>query len=151
MHILTKTTWIPATLDQAWEFFSSPDNLALITPKELNFEILDRSDSHQMFAGQIIQYKVSIYPFLRVRWVTEITHVENQMFFVDEQRFGPYSFWHHKHFFYPEDGGVRMVDIVHYKLPLGFLGRMIEPFLVAPKLEKIFSFREEVIKKMFHK
>ncbi|MBU6149472.1 MAG: SRPBCC family protein [Verrucomicrobia bacterium] len=151
MHILTKTTWLPVSLDQAWEFFCSPDNLALITPKDMNFHILDRSGSKEMFAGQIIQYKVSILPFLRLRWVTEITHVENKKFFVDEQRFGPYRFWHHKHFFYPENGGVRMVDIVHYKLPLGFLGRMIEPFLVAPKLEKIFSFREEVIQKIFHK
>lgn len=149
MHSLIKTSWIPTSLERAWEFFSSPDNLSCITPQDLDFHILDRSQSMKMFAGQIIEYTVKPFPLYTVHWITEITHVEPMKFFVDEQRFGPYRFWHHKHFFSPENGGVRMQDIIHYKLPFGVLGAAIEPFLVRPKLEEIFSFREEQIKKIF--
>lgn len=150
MHCLIKTTWLDTNLETAWEFFSSPDNLAVITPKNLDFHILDRSLSKEMFAGQIIEYTVRPFPFFKVHWVTEISHVEHLKMFVDEQRFGPYAFWHHKHFFTHEAGRVKMVDIVHYKLPFGFLGRLIEPFIVRPRLEEIFAYREKTIQKLFH-
>jgi ligand-binding SRPBCC domain-containing protein len=149
MHILKKTTWIPTTIEKAWNFFSLPENLEKITPANMCFKILDQSDSKEMFAGQIIQYDVTVLWKIRVRWVTEISHVSKGQFFVDEQRFGPYSFWHHKHFFYEENSGVKMVDIIHYKLPFGFLGRIIERFVVRPKLDFIFAFREQAIKHLF--
>ncbi|MFZ4673157.1 MAG: SRPBCC family protein [Chlamydiia bacterium] len=149
MHCLIKTTWLNTNLQTAWEFFSSPDNLAVITPENLDFHILDRSLSKEMFAGQIIEYTVRPFPFFKVHWVTEISHVEPLKMFVDEQRFGPYAFWHHKHFFTQEGSRVKMVDIVHYKLPFGCLGRMVEPFVVKPRLEEIFAFREKTIQKLF--
>ena len=102
-----------------------------------------------MYAGQIIRYKINIFPFFPMSWVTEITHVSEPTFFVDEQRYGPYKFWHHKHFLKEISDGVEMEDIVHYKLPMGFLGRLAHPLLVKPKLEEIFNYREKKLKELF--
>src|SRR5690242_12413043 len=114
---------LPITIDIAWEFFSDPKNLNTITPDSMKFETIS-GDDRKMFSGQIIHYKISPFPFITMQWVTEITHLENKQFFVDEQRFGPYSFWHHKHFFSEIDGGVLMEDIVHYKVPFGIIGQL---------------------------
>jgi ligand-binding SRPBCC domain-containing protein len=84
-----------------------------------------------------------------MQWVTEITHVHDGKFFVDEQRFGPYAFWHHKHFLTPIPGGVEMEDIVHYKVPMGILGQLAHPFLVKPKLDEIFAFRRNKLVELF--
>ena len=102
-----------------------------------------------MYSGMIIKYKVSPILNIQMTWVTEITHVEHEKYFVDEQRVGPYSVWHHQHHFEKVDGGVKMTDIVHYKLPLGFLGKLVEPLIVRPKLEQIFNYRTQVISEVF--
>jgi len=94
-----------------------------------------------MYAGQIIEYIVTPILGIKTRWVTEITHIEDKKYFVDEQRFGPYAFWHHKHFIKEIDGGVEMEDLLHYKLPFGILGQFVHPFLVQPKLDEIFEYR----------
>src|SRR6056297_1252434 len=130
LHTIQK---IPMTLDEAWNFFSSPENLKTITPDYMGFHILS-GVQRRMFPGQIIEYVVTPVAGIKTKWVTEITHVKEKEYFVDEQRFGPYSMWHHKHFFKEIPGGVEMEDIVHYKLPFGYLGRIVHPFLVAPKL-----------------
>ena len=106
-------------------------------------------DERQMFAGQIIHYTITPLFGLKLEWVTEITHVSDKSFFVDEQRYGPYKFWHHKHFLKEIDGGVEMEDIVHYKLPMGILGKMIHPILVKPKLEQIFEYRQKMLIELF--
>src|SRR5690606_11340053 len=106
-------------------------------------------DDKDMFAGQIIHYHVSPLLGLKMEWVTEITHVEDKHFFVDEQRFGPYKFWHHKHFLKEIPGGVEMEDIIHYKLPMGILGKMVQPFMVKPKLEEIFEYRKNKLIELF--
>lgn len=139
---------LPISLEKAWEFFSSPKNLATITPDSLGFIILSGADT-SMYAGQIIQYKVSPLPLFKAKWVTEIKYVDHQNFFVDEQRYGPYDLWHHKHFFKAIEGGVEMLDIVDYKPPFGILGRMVEPIIVRPKLKEIFEYRKEKLESMF--
>lgn len=139
---------LPITIEEAWLFFSDPKNLNTITPDSMQFKTLS-GDDRKMFPGQIIHYKIAPFPMVSMEWVTEITHVENQKFFVDEQRFGPYSFWHHKHFFTPIDGGVYMEDIVHYKVPFGFVGRLFHPIIVRPKLEEIFAFRKKILVQIF--
>lgn len=106
-------------------------------------------DERAMFAGQIIHYKISPFTGITMEWVTEITHVKEKTFFVDEQRFGPYKFWHHKHLFREIEGGTEMEDIVHYKLPLGILGKLFHPLLVKPKLEAIFNFRRAKLISLF--
>ena len=139
---------LPITLEQAWNFLSDPKNLKTITPDYMGFEILSGAD-RPMYAGQLIQYEVTPIAGIKTKWVTEITHVQNLEFFVDEQRFGPYALWHHKHFIKEIPGGVEMEDLVDYKLPLGILGQWAHPFLVKPKLKEIFEYRKQKLTALF--
>jgi len=139
---------LPISQKQAWDFLSNPKNLKTITPDYMGFEILSGA-ADQMYAGQIIQYIVTPVFGIPTKWVTEITHVQEGAYFVDEQRFGPYDLWHHKHFINPIKNGVEMIDIVDYKLPLGFLGRIAHPLLVAPKLNEIFEYRKNALTALF--
>jgi len=139
---------IPISLDKAWSFFSNPRNLSKITPSWLNLKIT--SDlSEKMYEGMIVTYKV--YPFLGIpsNWVTEITCVEEKSFFIDEQRFGPYKFWHHQHHFREINGGVEMSDIINYALPFDPFSRLLNNILVEKKVKEIFEFRKEVLNKLF--
>ena len=136
------------TLDSSWNFFSDPRNLPKITPPWLNLKITsDLPD--KMYEGMIITYKV--YPFLGIpsNWVTEITQVKEKNFFIDEQRFGPYKFWHHQHHFKQIDEGIEMEDIVTYALPLDPLSRPINSLFLENKVKEIFEFRKEVLKKLY--
>lgn len=139
---------VPISLEQAWEFFSSPNNLAKITPDGMGFNIISGTEK-EMYAGQIIQYKVSPFPFYKTNWVTEISQVKHMEFFIDEQRFGPYAFWHHKHFFKEIPGGVVMEDVVDYKAPFGKLGKLLSSALIKKELTKIFIYRQKVLKDLF--
>ena len=139
---------VPASLDAVWEYFSKPENLNEITPPDLNFEIIHK-DSNTMFLGQLIEYKVQFIPLLRSRWLTEITHVEDQAYFVDEQRIGPYRFWYHEHLFRPVEKGTQIIDRVTYKLPYGPLGDLAHLTWIKPRLEKIFDYREDQITAIF--
>ncbi len=139
---------LPISKDQAWDFLSDPKNLKTITPDYMGFNILSGAD-HKMFPGQIIQYIVTPVAGIPTKWVTEITHVKEGEYFVDEQRFGPYALWHHKHFIESIPGGVRMEDIVDYKLPFGVLGQLVHPILVKPKLKEIFEFRKQKLIELF--
>ena len=148
IYTLKSIQKLPAPLEEIWNFISTPKNLGVITPPEMGFVTLSGDDS-DMFAGQIIHYTVKPILGIKMQWVTEITHVEDKKFFVDEQRYGPYAFWHHKHFIREIPGGVEMEDIVHYKLPLGILGQLVQPILVKPQLEKIFEFRSKKLIELF--
>ncbi|MGB8192662.1 MAG: SRPBCC family protein [Chitinophagaceae bacterium] len=145
-YSLKRTQILSTTLDHAWDFFSDPAKLNEITPAYMDFKILSNSGEGRIFAGQIITYTVK--PLLKIPlfWMTEITHVKDREYFVDEQRFGPYAFWHHTHFFKEVPAGVEMTDVVHYKLPLGFAGRLGKG-LVTKKLEGLFDHRYEVLEK----
>jgi ligand-binding SRPBCC domain-containing protein len=114
----------------------------------MGFKIVSGA-SERMFAGQIIQYVVTPVLGIPTTWVTEITHVEEGNYFVDEQRFGPYALWHHKHFIKPIKNGVEMTDIIDYKIPFGVFGRMAHPIVVAPKLKEIFEYREKALIELF--
>ena len=139
---------LPISIDEAWDFLSDPKNLKTITPDYMGFNILSGAD-RKMYAGQIIQYIVTPIAGIPTKWVTEITHVQDKEFFVDEQRFGPYSLWHHKHFIKEIPGGVAMEDIVDYKLPMGILGQLAHPIVVKPKLKEIFDYRYQKLIKLF--
>ncbi|WP_372774566.1 SRPBCC family protein [Mangrovibacterium sp.] len=143
----TKLT-LPISVDEAWEFFSSPENLCRMTPKHMNFRITS-GKPESMYRGQIISYQLSPIPGIRTNWVTEITQVDEQKYFVDEQRFGPYSMWHHEHRFIETSEGVLMTDKVSYKLPFGFLGRFSHAVFVKKQLMHIFSFRSQVLSSLF--
>ena len=135
--------------NNAWDFFSNPSNLSKITPTWLNFEVRTKLPE-KMYSGMIITYFVR--PLLNIpqTWVTEITHVNEPNYFVDEQRFGPYKMWHHEHIFKStESGGVMMEDIVCYAVPFGFLGRILNRLVIEKKISEIFNYRREVLIKMF--
>ncbi len=150
MKIYTKHTKqnIPISLQDAWDFLSDPNNLKTITPDYMGFNILSGAD-RPMYSGQIIQYIVTPVLGIKTKWVTEITHVVDKKYFVDEQRFGPYALWHHKHFIKEIDGGVEMEDIIDYKVPFGILGQMVHPLLVKPKLDEIFNYRNQKLIEVF--
>ena len=139
---------LPISLEKAWEFLSDPKNLKTITPEYMGFTILLGAD-REMYPGQIIQYIVTPVLGIPTKWVTEITHVENKKYFVDEQRFGPYALWHHKHFLKEIPGGVEMEDIVDYKIPFGILGQLVHPIIVQPKLKEIFDYRQKKLIELF--
>ena len=151
MKVYKKETiqFVNATLDECWMFFSNPKNLQKITPESMGFKITD-FDGNSMYAGQIIQYKITPLLGLKLSWTTEITQVKDHSYFIDEQRFGPYSFWHHKHFFEEVDGKVKMTDVVHYALPLGFIGRIMNGLIVENKLNEIFNHRRLIVNKLFN-
>ena len=137
MFILHKVQKLPIDIHTAWEFFSSPKNLKPITPEYMGFDITSANRDEKMYPGMIILYNVKPLFNVPVAWVTEITHVREPYFFVDEQRSGPYKFWHHQHKFKEIPGGVEMQDIVHYHLPFWFLGRLAERLIVWKKLKEI--------------
>lgn len=151
LHSFSTTQFLPMSLDEAWGFFSSPENLKEITPEHLGFRITSKYHGKEMYPGQIISYIVRPVLGIPLEWVTEITHVEDRHFFVDEQRFGPYAFWHHQHIFREVDGGVEMRDIVHYKVPLGILGDIANALFVKHELKRIFDHRYQVLEQRFGK
>lgn len=139
---------INTSIDEAWDFFSSPKNLSKITPKEMSFKITSFDES-KMFAGQIITYKVGILPLIKLNWVTEITQVVDKKHFVDEQRFGPYKMWHHEHHFKMTEKGLLAIDKVSYKLPFSWIANLFHNAFIKPKLKGIFEYRTKVLEEKF--
>lgn len=159
LHILNTTQRLPISISKAWDFLSSPENLSEITPGNMGFKITngynesttDKTVFSKMYPGMIIAYIVKPMLNIPVKWVTEITHVQEPNYFVDEQRFGPYKFWHHKHFLKEIQGGVEMTDIVHYKIPLGPIGDLLNILFIKKKLAHIFEYRYNKLEKLFGK
>ena len=139
------------SLEEIWDFISSPKNLKTITPDYMGFDITTPDLPEKMYPGMIISYKVSPLLGIKTTWVTEITHVDELRFFVDEQRIGPYALWHHQHHVKPVPGGVLMSDIVSYQPPLGFLGKIANTLIIRKKLEEIFDFRAKAFNEVFQK
>jgi ligand-binding SRPBCC domain-containing protein len=149
MYLLERTQVLPVSLEEAWAFFSAPGNLAHITPPEMGFEVLSQSGTGSIYPGQIITYYVRPLLGLPLFWMTEITHVRELEYFVDEQRRGPYALWHHTHFFRAVAGGVEMRDQVYYQLPFGPLGKLVHALVVRKKLAAIFDFRYRYLEQHF--
>ncbi len=149
IYTIERHLLLPIDKETCWNFFSNPANLQKITPPDMDFEILSGADS-KMFAGQIIEYRIKLFPGIKAGWVTEITHAAEGEYFVDEQRFGPYKFWHHKHFFKETANGMEIRDVVHYSLPFGLLGNLAHLIFVRRKLENIFNFRTHFLKNYFN-
>ena len=179
LHKIESEQMLKADLETVWAFISDPKNLSKITPEYMDFEVLGNENrkgnvkkkgnenrkgngdgsianrreadiGNTMYPGQIIEYHVKPIAGIKMHWVTEITHVKDKSYFVDEQRFGPYSFWHHQHLLIPTTEGVLMKDIVHYKLPLGILGKLANALLVKKQLKGIFDYRFRVLEKLYN-
>ena len=143
--------FIPRPMEEVWEFFSRPENLNEVTPKEMNFEILSDIANKPMYEGMIINYKVTPLLGIKMRWTTEIQRIKEGKYFVDEQRFGPYAMWHHEHHFEEKDGGVYMTDLLHYAIGFGPVGNLANWLIVDNKIDEIFNYRFEAVEKLFGK
>lgn len=139
---------LPINRSDCWNFFSNPANLQKITPPDMKFEIKSELSS-KIYPGQIIVYKIQILPFIKLSWVTEISQAKDENYFVDEQRFGPYKFWHHQHIFNEVENGIEVQDIVHYAIPFGIFGVIANKIFVEKKLKNIFEFRKNFLETRF--
>lgn len=148
---LKRVQEIPITIDEAWKFFSTPHNLERITPNDIKFSIIGDKEEKKMYAGQMISYIIKPILGIPIYWLTEITHVNEPYYFTDEQRVGPYKLWHHQHHFKSIENGVEMIDIVHYRMPLGFIGRFANALFIRKKLHNIFKYRQKTIEEHFGK
>ncbi|RYY69334.1 MAG: hypothetical protein EOO13_09825 [Chitinophagaceae bacterium] len=149
VYSLKRVQVLPVSIETAWDFFSDPRNLESITGGGMDFRIISTHHGEKMYGGQIIEYSLRPLLGIKMYWMTEITHVEHHRFFVDNQRFGPYSLWHHQHHFKEVPGGVEMTDIVHYKIPFWFLGDIAHSLFVRKKLEFIFDYRYKKVAELF--
>lgn len=147
LYTLTRTQCIPRPLEEAFSFFSRPENLALITPSSLKFQMLTPPPL-EMKEGAVIDYTVR--PFgLPIRWTTLITDYKPPFRFADLQLRGPYAYWHHAHTFSETDDGTLMMDEIHYALPFGPLGRLVHTIAVRHQLQGIFDHRQSVLDRIF--
>lgn len=145
VYRLHRRQQLPISMDEAWRYFSDPCNLREITPAYMDFQITSSNLPPKMYPGLLVTYKVRPVLGLPIGWVTEITHVREPHFFVDEQRFGPYRMWHHQHLFREIPGGVEMDDIVEYVLPFGPFGRLLHALFIRKQLNGIFDYRFRVL------
>jgi ligand-binding SRPBCC domain-containing protein len=143
---------IPTPIRDLWTFFSSPHNLERITPPQLGFNVLSHSkDDYRMYPGMLIRYTVSPLLGIKMNWLTEITQVNEPHYFIDEQRSGPYSIWHHEHHFEEIEGGVLMKDLLTYAIGYGPMDGLINRMIVNKKVTEIFAYRERKIEELFGK
>ncbi len=143
-----RTQTINRPITEIWDFISSPNNLKTITPDYMGFDITSESPE-KMYEGLIISYKVSPMLGIRTTWVTEITHIKEHEYFVDEQRVGPYKIWHHQHHLEKTENGTLMIDIVSYQPPFGFLGNIANSIIIKSKLNEIFNYRNKVLEELY--
>lgn len=146
---LTTTQKIPTTIDEIWDFVSSPSNLKDITPEHMGFVVTGNTGIGKMYPGMIITYKVSPLLGIKLNWVTEITHVRDKEYFVDEQRIGPYALWHHEHKIEAIAGGVLMTDIITYQPPFGVIGAIANALFIKKQLKEIFDYRKLALEKKY--
>ena len=151
VYTLHQTQIIPSTVEKVWEFISSPYNLKLITPDYMGFDITTKNLPIRIYAGMMISYTVRPIMGIKMRWVTEITHMSDLRYFVDEQRHGPYKMWHHQHLIEAVEGGVKMTDIVDYEPPFGFLGGIANHLIIKKQLAAIFNYRNTKLEEYFGK
>lgn len=151
VYYLKTVQKIPVSITRAWDFFSSPDNLRIITPASMNFKVIAQILPERVFAGQIIEYRVSPFWGIPLYWMTEITLVEDMRLFIDEQKKGPYKLWRHEHYFREIEAGVEMTDIVQYEIPSGFIGDIAHWLFVKKKVKKIFEYRFKKVEELFGK
>ncbi len=141
--------FLPVDIIKAWIFFTSPANLALITPPALGFKILTNLNGDEIAEGMKIDYTVKPIMGIPLHWQTVIGKVQKHKFFTDKQQKGPYKIWEHTHTFTEKNGGILMKDIVNYKLPLGWFGALAHLLFVRKKLEAIFAYRKLALEKLF--
>ena len=148
MEIFKQEQFLPITIDEAWKFFATPKNLNEVTPDDMVFEIISELPE-TMYAGLLINYRLKPMLNIPIYWCTEITHIKEKEYFVDEQRKGPYRIWHHEHHFKAAEGGVLMTDILHYDIGKWIVGRIAGKLFVNKKIKRIFAYRFKLLESYF--
>ena len=146
---IIRTQIIKKDINDLWDFMSSPKNLQRITPKWMGFKITSNNSNKTMYPGMIISYKVTPFLSIPIKWVTEITHVKEKKFFIDEQRIGPYKIWHHEHMFEQKEEGILMTDTIIYIPPFGVLGRIANYLFIKRRINRIFDYRSDILEELF--
>lgn len=148
VHSVKRTQWLPITVAEAWDFFSSPRNLEKMTPPKMGFKIVSLP-SEKLYEGEIIEYRVKMFPGIWIPWISEIKAVNEGESFIDDQISGPFKFWHHRHFFQEKDGGTLVGDHIHYSLGFGPFGEFARQLVVKKQLAEMFAFRCKTLKELF--
>jgi ligand-binding SRPBCC domain-containing protein len=151
LYTLERVQRLPVSLKEAWAFFSSPKNLSDITPDYMGFGIISGNEDVEIYPGMIITYRITPLLGIPMKWVTEISHADRPHYFVDEQRIGPYSLWHHEHHFREIEGGVEMTDRLFYQMPYGLVGKCIHYMIVGRRVKHIFDYRYSILEEKFGK
>ncbi len=146
--ILYRKQLVKSDMEKVWEFFSNPNNLQIITPQYMNFKIINELPE-EMYEGLVIEYKVSPLFGIPIKWISEITHIKKYHYFIDEQKVGPYRFWHHTHLFTKTNEGIVMEDIVFYELPIPLISNIFQSF-IRSQLDEIFNYRFNKIEEIFN-
>lgn len=149
IYQLYKELELEVPLEEVWDFISSPENLKEITPDYMGFEVSTPRLPEKIYPGLMISYLVRPVLGIKTTWLTEITQVREPHYFVDEQRAGPYTLWHHEHSLIRRGKGVLMTDLVTYRPPAGPLGALANSIFIKKQLENIFQYRELAMKKRF--
>lgn len=149
-YYLKEEQFLEVTISKAWEFFSSAENLAVITPPELGFKVLTDAKEKEIYEGMLIEYKVSPLFKIPLHWKTEISRVDKPHSFTDRQLKGPYKLWEHTHVFIEKENGILMKDSVKYGLPFGVLGQLAHSIIVRKKLQHIFAYRKQILNQIFN-
>lgn len=144
-----ESNFLPIPLEQAWKFFSNPDNLNELTPQSMAFENVYALDAPEVYPGMLIVHRISPFPLIKLTWITEITQVAHHLRFVDEQRKGPFALWHHIHEFKAVEGGTVVRDLLYYALPLGVLGQVAHAVQVGAQVKSIFAYRKKRLGEIF--
>jgi len=150
IYVLSSTQQLPISREEAWDFFSDPNQLESITSDDMSMKPMHDLPK-RMYEGMIIHYHIQPIPKFNMKWITEITHIQEGAYFIDEQRFGPFRFWHHQHRLTASKGGVELQDTVHYVMPFSVVGRFAHQLFVRKRLESIFSYRKEQLEAYFGK
>src|SRR5699024_2339708 len=148
IYTLEQKQILPISLEKAWEFFANPQNLSKLTPDWMQLTIKG-AVPQEMYEGMIMVQEVKPLFGIPLTWVTEITHIQEGSYFIDEQRMGPYKFWHHEHRLIETEAGVELIDTLHYAMPFGIIGRMVHALSVKKKVAEVFRYRYEVLEEMF--
>lgn len=150
IHTFQQNQTLPISLGEAWEFFANPQNLATLTPEWMHLTFVDPVPE-KMYEGMIMTQRIKPLWGIPLTWVTEITHIEERAYFIDEQRIGPYKFWHHEHRLREVSDGVELRDILHYALPFGLIGNMAHHLVVKKEIAAVFAYRYDTLQTMFPK
>jgi ligand-binding SRPBCC domain-containing protein len=141
---------LPVPLEEAWNFFAQPKNLAEITPPEMRMELVDE-ERGPMYEGMVLRFKVSPLLGIKLNWTSEISKIVPLQYFIDTMIDGPFAKWHHQHFFEAADGGTLARDIIHYKPPFGLLGKAAKSLLIEKNINQLFEYRTQKLSEIFNK